>query len=91
MDYNFVFSMDNGIGLILNESDGIYKIKYENKIVEEKQFSIQFIDEKLANNLLSKKYESFFKYDYLNRGIEYAETGMVKNFYFSHWSPDTRT
>jgi len=81
MDYNFVFSMDNGIGLILNESDGIYKIKYENKIVEEKQFSIQFIDEKLANNLLSKKYESFFKYDYLNRGIEYAETGMVKNFY----------
>ncbi len=59
MDYNFVYSMDNGIGLILNESDGIYKIKYENKIIEEKQFSIQFIDEKLANNLLSKKYESF--------------------------------
>ena len=82
MDYNFVFSMDYGIGLILNETDGKYKIKYKNKIESNQdQFSFQFIDEKLASNLLQKKYESFFKYDYFNRGVEYANFGNVKNFY----------
>ncbi|MBQ7642135.1 MAG: SNF2 helicase associated domain-containing protein [Acholeplasmatales bacterium] len=81
-DYNFVFSMDYGIGLIIDESDGKYKIKYENKLEENaKEFSFQFIDEKLSDNLLNKKYESFFKYNYLNRGTDYANFGNVKNFY----------
>ena len=82
LEYNFVFSMDYGIGLILEEKDNLYKIKYENKIIEDaNQFSFQFIDPKLASNLLEKKYESFFKYSSLERGIEYFNLGNVRNFY----------
>ncbi len=81
MEYNFVFSMDYGIGLILNETDGKYKIKYENQTLDDQsQFSFQFIDSRMSKYILNKKYETFFKYDYFYRGQDYANRGYVKSF-----------
>ena len=75
MANTFVYSMDYGLGYILEEKEDSYKIKYKNKIVENvSQFQFQFLNNDMIKFIMENKFEWMFDYQSLNRAeiVQYS-------------------
>ena len=82
MANTFVYSMDYGLGYILEEKEDSYKIKYKNKIVENvSQFQFQFLNNDMIKFIMENKFEWMFDYQSLNRAEKYFQDGYVLNYY----------
>ena len=80
MANTFVYSMDYGLGYILEEKEDSYKIKYKNKIVENvSQFQFQFLNNDMIKFIMENKFEWMFDYQSLNRAEKYFQDGYVLN------------
>lgn len=82
MQNTFVYSMDHGLGYILEEENETYKIKYKDKIIDNvNQFQFQFLNQDMIKFILDNKFEWIYDYQSLNRAEEYFENGNVINYY----------
>ena len=78
---DFVFSLDNGIGLIVDDTND-FTIQYKDKIeINVKSYKVQEISLDLVNSIESKTYENSFTYPTIQKGKAYKAQERVKSYF----------
>jgi len=69
---DFIFSMEHGIGQIIQVSNGFYKVKFTDTIIDNvNPLFVTEINNDLVNSLITNEFEDYFNYQALERGRNY--------------------